>query len=48
MKILHDVIICGLRNGTVEVWNKETLKRELSLEDQNGTVLVSNIKHLIV
>ena len=47
MKILHDVIICGLRNGTVEVWNKETLKKELSLEDQNGTVLVSkqNLSH---
>ena len=41
MKILHDVIICGLRNGTVEIWNKKTLKKELSLEDQNGSVQVS-------
>ena len=41
MKILHDVIICGLRNGTIEIWNKKTLKKELSLEDQNGSVQVS-------
>ena len=41
MKILHDVIICGLRNGTIEIWNKKTLKKELSLEDQHGSVQVS-------
>ena len=41
LKILHDVIICGLRNGTIEIWNKKTLKKELSLEDQHGSVQVS-------
>ena len=42
MKILHDAIVCGLRNGTVEIWNRKTLKREFSLEDQNGSVQVSS------
>ena len=41
MKILHDAIICGLRNGTVEIWNKKTLKKEFSLEDQQGSVQVT-------
>ena len=43
MKILHDAIVCGLRNGTVEIWNRKTLKREFSLEDQNGSVQVSKV-----
>ena len=40
MKICHDSIICGLRNGTVEIWNKRTMKKEFSLEEQQGSVLV--------
>ena len=40
MKICHDAIICGLRNGTVEIWNKRTMKKELSLEEQQGSVQV--------
>ena len=40
MKILPDAIICGLRNGTVEIWNKKTLKKELTLDDQQGSVQV--------
>ena len=47
MKILHDAIICGLRNGTVEIWNKKTLKKELSLEDQHGSVQVCSLKYEI-
>jgi len=48
MKILHDVIICGLRNGTIEIWNKKTLKKELSLEDQHGSVQVDGNDDIIV
>ena len=43
MKILHDAIVCGLRNGTVEIWNRKTLKKEFSLEDQNGSVQVHTV-----
>ncbi len=40
MKICGDSIICGLRNGTVEIWSKRTLKKEFSLEEQQGSVQV--------
>ena len=41
IKIRGETIICGLRNGTVELYNIQTLERELSLVDQNGSVQVS-------
>lgn len=41
MKIRGDSIICGLRNGTIEIWNRKTLKKEMSLEEQHGQVQVS-------
>ena len=40
MKICHESVICGLRNGTVEIWNTRTMKKELSLEEQQGSVQV--------
>merc|ERR1711953_1554489 len=40
MKIRGNSIICGLRNGTVEIWNALTLEKEMSLEDQEGSVQV--------
>ena len=48
MKILHDAIVCGLRNGTVEIWNRKTLKKEFSLEDQNGSVQVDANDKIVV
>ena len=44
IKIRGETIICGLRNGTVELYNIHTFKKELSLEDQNGSVQVSKKK----
>ena len=40
IKLRGDSIVCGLRNGTVELYNIHTFKRELSLEEQNGSVQV--------
>ena len=40
IKIKGESIICGLRNGTVELYNIHTLERELSLEEQQGSVQV--------
>ena len=33
-------MVCGLRNGTVELWNINTLEKEMTLEDQEGSVQV--------
>ncbi len=35
-------IICGLRNGTVEIWNIRTLKKEMELLEQHGSVQVNS------
>ena len=40
MKIRGDSVICGLRNGTIEVWNKTSLAKELTLLEQEGSVQV--------
>ncbi len=48
MKIIGDSIICGLRNGTVEIWNKRTLKKECSLEEQHGSVQVDANDQIVV
>ena len=40
LKIRGNSIICGLRNGTVEIWDTITLEREMTLTDQHGSVHV--------
>ena len=44
IKVRGESIICGLRNGTVELYNIHTLHREMSLEDQQGSVQVNLFK----
>ena len=39
-KIRGDSIVCGLRNGTIEIWNLLTLQKEMELTEQNGSVQV--------
>ena len=41
IKIRGETIICGLRNGTVELYNIHNFQKELTLDDQNGSVQVS-------
>ena len=41
LKIRGDSILCGLRNGTVELFHVRTLTRELTLTDQEGSVQAS-------
>lgn len=48
IKIRGDSIICGLRNGTIELWDKETLKKTHSLLDQNGSVQVDADERFVV
>ena len=49
IKLRGDSIVCGLRKGTVELYNIHTFNREHSLEEQNGSVQVriSYFKHIL-
>ncbi len=40
--------MCGLRNGTVEIWNVLTLEREMSLTEQEGSVQVRRKSWLVL
>ena len=42
LKLRGNQVICGLRNGTVEVWHLNPLRRELKLDDQSGSVQESS------
>ena len=42
-KIRGNSIVCGLRNGTIEIWNILTLKKEMELLEQHGSVQVKEI-----
>ena len=40
LKIRDNQAICGLRNGSIEVWDLDTNSRVLKMEDQMGNVQV--------
>ncbi len=48
VKIRGDSIVCGLRNGTIELWNKNTLKKEMELTEQQGEVQVEANEDVVV
>ena len=48
IKICNDSIICGLRNGTIEIWNKKTLTKEMELTEQQGEVQVEANEDIVV
>ena len=41
VKIRGDAIVCGLRNGDVELWDRRTLERKAMLREQQGSVQVN-------
>ena len=48
IKICGDSILCGLRNGTIEIWNKDTLTKETELTEQRGEVQVAANEDVVV
>ena len=48
IKICGDSILCGLRNGTIEIWNKDTLTKETELTEQQGEVQVAANEDVVV
>ena len=48
IKICRDSIICGLRNGTIEIWNRNTLTKEMELSEQQGEVQVEANDDIVV